>query len=192
MAKQELLDKILGDAEERARVIVSEAEAKADALLAAAEEERAALTESARKMAAAAWPETVKRRRAMAELEGRKLVLAEKQALIKEAYREALKVLRESDRYEVLLVKMILSSAEKGDGVIFAAADFDRVDRKKVVAEANKASGLDLVLLNEKGDFDGGIVLRGKDCDKNLSLEVELENLRAEEDVCAKVLFPKK
>ena len=37
MAKQELLDKIVGDAEERAREILSEAEAKADALTAAAD-----------------------------------------------------------------------------------------------------------------------------------------------------------
>ena len=191
MAKQDLLQKIVADAQERARSILSEAQAKADALIAAAEEERAALTESARKMAAAARPETVGRRRAMAELEGRKLVLAEKQALISAAYQEALKVLSASDKYEALLVKMILSAAEKGDGVIFAAADFDVVDRKKIVAEANKQSGLALVLLEEKGDFAGGIVLRGKDCDKNLTLEVELETLRSEEDVCAKVLFKK-
>ena len=191
MAKQELIDKIVGDAEERAKVILSEAEAKADALLAAAEEERAALKESARKMADAARPETVKRRRSMAELEGRKLVLAEKQALIAESYRKALDVLRKSDRYEALLTAMILSAAETGDGVIFAASDFDRVNRKKVVDDANKKSGLGLVLLEEKGDFNGGIVLRGKSCDKNLTLEVELESVRAEGDPCAKVLFNK-
>ena len=189
MAKQELLDKIVGDAEERAREILSEAEAKADALTAAAEEERAVLTESARKMAFAARPETIRRRKSMAELEGRKLVLREKQALISESYRAAMKRLRESKRYEDLLVSMILSAAEKGDAVIFAAVDFDRVDRQKVIKEANEKSGLALVASSEKGDFDGGIVLRGKDCDKNLTLDVELESLRASADPAAKVLF---
>lgn len=189
MAKQELLDKIIEDAEERARAILSDAEAKADALTSAAEEERVTLLDSARKMSASAAPETIKRRKAMAELESRKLVLGAKQALIAEAYHRALVSIKESDRYETLLVKMILSVAEDGDGVIFAASDFGRVNREKVVAAASKEGGVKLVLIDEKGDFDGGIVLRGKDCDKNLSLEVELESLRSEEDVCAKVLF---
>lgn len=189
MAKQELLDKIIGDAEERARRIVSEAESKAEVSVAAAEQERADLLESARRMASASRPETVKRRKAMAELEGRKLVLQEKQTVIAEAYREAFRRIKESDKYEALLVKMILSAAEEGDGVIFAASDFDRVDLAKVVAQASKAAGCRLTLIDEKGAFDGGIVLRGKDCDKNLTLEVELSVLRSEDDLAAKVLF---
>ncbi|MBO4472725.1 MAG: hypothetical protein J5765_02830 [Clostridia bacterium] len=191
MAKQDLLDKIVRDAEERARAILSEAEAKADALTAAANEERATLMDSARKMASAARPEMVRRRESMAELEGRKLVLKEKQTLISESYRVALDQIRKDPRYESLLVNMILSAAEKGDEVIFAAVDFDRVDRKKVIAEANKKSGLALTLSDEKGDFCGGIVLRGKDCDKNLTLDVELDTLRASEDPTANVLFKK-
>ena len=191
MAKRELLDKILADAEDRARAVLSEAEAKADALIAAANEERAALLESARKMASAARPEAVKRRKAMAELEGRKLVLAEKQSLIAESYRAASDLIRSDARYETLLVRMILSAADKNDQVIFSASDEGRIDPKKVVAAANKEGGLALVLSEEKGDFDGGIVLRGKDCDKNLTLEVELDSLRASGDPCAKVLFAK-
>ena len=189
MAKQELLDKIIGDAEERARTILSEAESKAASVVASAEEERATLLDSARKMAAASQPEVVMRRRSMAELEGRKLVLKAKQEMIGEAYRKALLVIKESKSYPALLVKMILSAAADGDSVIFSASDFDRVDRKKIVAEAMKQADIRLTLSEEKGAFDGGIVLRGADCDKNLSLEVELESLRSEEDVAAKVLF---
>ncbi len=189
MAKQELLNKIISDAEERARAILSEAQAKVDSMLAQAEEERSLLLDHARKTAEADRPETIKRRKSMAELEGRKLVLQGKQEMISKAYGEALRVIKESKEYEDLLVAMILSAADKEDGVIFAESDWKKVDREKVVAAANKKGGLKLTLLNEKGDFDGGIVLRGKDCDKNLSLEVELAALRSEEDVCAKVLF---
>ena len=189
MAKQELLDKIVGDAEARAREIIGDAESKAAQLIDAAEKERAALSDNARKMAAAAAPEVIRRRKAMAELEGRKLVLSEKQVLIEEAYRRALIAVKESDRYEALLVKMILSVAEDGDSVVFAASDYDRVDRKKVLSEAMKKGNIRLTESAEKGSFEGGIVLRGKNCDKNLSLEVELETLRSEENTAAKVLF---
>ena len=189
MAKQELLDKIIGDAEERARTILSEAESKAASAVASAEEERATLLDSARKMAAASQPEVVKRRRSMAELEVRKEILREKQAQISKVYEQAILAIRESDAYPRLLAKMIASSAEAGDGVIFAACDAGRVDPAKIVAAAEKEAGVKLTLLDELGAFCGGIVLRGKDCDKNLSLEVELESIRSEEDLTAKVLF---
>ncbi len=189
MAKQELIDKILSDAEARAREIIAEAEEKSARAVAAAEEERSALLAGARKMASAAAPEVIRRRKAMAELEGRKLVLSEKQSLINEAYRRALIAVRESKQYEALLVKMILSVAEDGDQVIFAAADYDKIDRKKVLSLAMKQGNIRLQEAAEKGAFSGGIVLRGKDCDKNLSLEVELDTLRAEENVTAKKLF---
>ena len=189
MAKQELLDKIIGDAEERAREIISEAEAKSAAMIAAAEEERAALLETARKVSSAAAPEVIRRRKAMAELEGRKLVLEEKQKLISDTYRKALLAIKESDRYEALLVGMILSVAEDGDSVVFASSDYDRLDRKKILADAMKKGNIRLTESAEKGDFDGGIVLRGKSCDKNLSLEVELDTIRSEENSTAKQLF---
>ena len=189
MAKKELIDKIIGDAEERAREIVADAESKASQMKVAAVEERAALLDSARKMASHAAPEVIRRRRAMAELEGRKLVLAEKQALIAETYDKALAIIKECKEYEALLVKMILSVAEDGDCVVFASSDYGRVDTKKILAEAMKVGKIRLTESAEKGDFNGGIVLRGKDCDKNLSLEVELETLRSEENITAKVLF---
>ena len=189
MAKQELLDKIIGDAEERAREIISDAEGRSASMVQAALEERAALLDSARKMADASAPEVIRRRKAIAELEGRKFVLEEKQALIAESYREALRLIKASDCYESLLVGMILSVAEEGDSVIFAASDYDRVDRKKILSEVTKKGNIRLTESAEKGAFDGGIVLRGKDCDKNLSLEVELETLRSEENITAKVLF---
>ena len=189
MAKQELLAKILSTAEERAKEIISDAESRAAAQIAAANEERARLLDSARTLASSAAPETIRRRKAMAELEGRKLVLAERQALIRETYEQALLCVKKSDKYPSLLTEMILSVAEDGDVVVFSASDFDRLDKKKIVADAMKKGGLRLEISEEKGAFDGGIVLRGKDCDKNLSLEVELEALRAEEDIAAKTLF---
>ena len=189
MAKKELIDKIIGDAKERAREIIADAESKASQMKVAAVEERAALLDSARKMASHAAPEVIRRRRAMAELEGRKLVLAEKQALIAETYDKALAIIKECKEYASLLVRMILSVAEDGDCVVFASSDYGRVDTKKILAEAMKVGKIRLTESAEKGDFNGGIVLRGKDCDKNLSLEVELETLRSEENITAKVLF---
>ncbi len=188
MAKRELLEKILADAKARAQEIKSEAKAKADALRVAAEEERAALVEGVRKVSAASAPDALKRARSMAELEGRKIALSRKQEVIAKAYDGAIDAILSDSRYEALLVKMIVSAAEEGDSVVFAASDYDRIDVKKAVAAASKKVA-GLTVDKEKGAFRGGIVLRGKSCDKNLTLELELESLRSSGQVKYETLF---
>ena len=187
MAKQELLDKLLSDANARAQDILSDAKAKADALVAAAEEERTALTETVRRTAEATSPDTLKRARSMAELEVRKISLARKQSVISEAYAAATDVVREDARYEALLANMIASAAEEGDEVVFAAAD--KVNVASVLSAVKKQTGLALKASAERGDFAGGIVLRGAACDKNLTLEVELEALRSAGGIKYDTLF---
>jgi len=178
MAKQELIDKILSDAESRAEELRSEAKAKADALLAAAEEERAALIENVRKVAAAAKPDTLKRAKAMAELEVRKVILSRKQAVLQKAYDQAFEVIARDGRYGDLLTKMILSATEEGDRVVFASSDVSRINVKKVMSAIDSGKK-GISVSEEQGAFRGGIVLRGEACDKNLTLELELEALRS-------------
>ena len=189
MAKQELLDKLRTDAETRAQEITSEAKAKADALIAAAEEERNSLMENVRKVAMSAAPDVLKRARSMAELEVRKILLSRKQSVIAEAYAEALAVIRNDARYPKLLAGMISSAAEKGDVVVFAAADKKAVKVAEVLEAVRRQTGLTLKASEEYGDFCGGIVLRGAACDKNLTLDVELDALRSAGEIKYDALF---
>ena len=105
MAKQDLLDKIIAEANEKASSLRAEAKARADALISAAEEESAALSESARKLASSSAPEVLKRRRSMAELEVRKILLEGKQELISKSYQEALDRVVASPKYQDLLLQ---------------------------------------------------------------------------------------
>ena len=187
MAKRELLDKILSDARDRAEEIRAEAKTKADALLAAAAEERATLIDNVRKLSAASAPDVLKRARAMAELDVRKVSLARKQQLLSESYEKAFAAIVGDKRYPSLLANMIKSAAEEGDEVIFAASDAGRVDKKEEIVAAMKAKKV--TASKEKGAFRGGIVLRGKACDKNLTLELELDSLRSSGQVKYEDLF---
>jgi len=187
MAKQELLDKILSDAKSRAEEIRAEAKAKADALLAAAAEERAMLIDNVRKVSAASAPDVLKRARAMAELEVRKVTLARKQAVLSEAYGKAFETITADKRYPSLLANMIVAAAEAGDEAVFAATDVGRVEKKDVLVAAMKAKKV--TASKDTGAFRGGIVLRGEACDKNLTLELELESLRSSGQVKYEDLF---
>ena len=189
MAKQDLLDKIIAEANEKASSLRAEAKARADALISAAEEESAALSESARKLASSSAPEVLKRRRSMAELEVRKILLEGKQELISKSYQEALDRVVASPKYQDLLLSMICSSAEEGDSVQFALSDEGKINETKILSAASKKLGFALSAAKEKGDFRGGIVLLGKHYDKNLTLESELARLRAEKGGVDKVLF---
>ena len=188
MAKQDLLDKIVSEANEKAASIRADAKARADALVSAAEEESAALSESARKLATSSAPEILKRRKSMAELEVRKIVLESKQELISKSYEEALARILASPKYPDLLLSMICSAAEEGDVVQFASSD-EKVNESKILAAASKKLGFSLTAAKEKGDFRGGIVLLGKRYDKNLTLETELARLRAQGGGVEKTLF---
>ena len=179
MAKQDLLNKILGDAEARAKEIKSDAESKADAMRAAAEEERATLVEGVRKLSSATAPDTLKRARSMADLEVKKIHLAVKQDVLAKAYDKAADAIVKSAGYESLLANMIASAAEKGDVVVFSASDKGKVNQAKVLRAVKEKTGFDLKAADDCGAFRGGIVLRGQACDKNLTLEVELEALRS-------------
>ena len=180
MAKQDLLDKIVGEAEEKAASLRADAKRKADEIVASAEEERAALSESARKLASSSAPDVLKRRRSMAELEVRKILLASKQEMIAKAYEEAAVRVLSSESYPALLVSMICSSAEVGDVVQFASSDEGRINESKILAAASKKLGFSIAAAKDKGDFRGGIVLLGKRYDKNLTLESELARLRGQ------------
>ena len=187
MAKQDLIDKILSDARRRAEELRAEAKTKSDAILAAAAEERATLIDGVHRVSDASKPDVLKRARSMGELEVRKVVLARKQAALSEAYDGAFDAILGDKRYPSLIAKMILSSAEAGDEVVFAASDVGRVDKKDVVVAAMKEKKV--TASKEKGAFRGGIVLRGKACDKNLTLELELDSLRSSGQVKYEELF---
>ena len=186
MAKQELLDKILSDARTRAEELRAEAKAKADALLAAAAEERATLLSNVRKVSAASAPDVLKRARAMAELEVRKVHLARKQEVLSAAYEKSYAAITADKRYPALLANMITAAAEAGDEVVFASSDAG-VEKKDVIVAAMKAKKV--TASKEKGAFRGGIVLRGQACDKNLTLELELDSLRSSGQVKYEDLF---
>ena len=182
------MDKIVSEANEKAASIRADAKARADSLILAAEDESAALSESARKLASSSAPEVIKRRKSMAELEVRKILLEAKQSLIAKAYEQAAERVLSSKSYPDLLVSMITSAAEEGDLVMFASSDEGRINESKILSAAKAKLGFPIAASKEKGDFMGGIVLLGKSYDKNLTLETELARLR-ESGGAEKALF---
>ena len=79
--------------------------------------------------------------------------------------------------YLALIEKMISSCCEDGDEVVICERD-EKTVTKKFVAEVAKKTGKKLTRGDAFGDFKGGVMLSGKNYDKNLTLDLEFESLR--------------
>ena len=61
---------------------------------------------------------------------------------------------------------------------MIVAKEDDKVITKKLIADIAKKSKKSLKKSDEFGDFKGGVILSGKNYDKNLTLELELSLIK--------------
>lgn len=182
MSKEEIVGRIISDAEEEAKAIVEAAEEKAAQTVAKAESK----AEEARKDTEAEVAHKVKGifdgKAATARLDGAKIMLGAKRDVIDEVYARALRSLVKLDKESALaLAKGLLKSyAEEGDCVTFAKnyPYAEDVVLLPVVEEKHLRVSL------ERVELDGGFILVGRRSDKNLSygalLSADREERQAE------------
>ena len=173
--KENIINKILSDADAKAADILSVAEAQAQAIIAEAEQaisnDRVAL--DARLQAISA--ERQRNRKATAELDAKKYTLFRKQQLITRCYElayEHLTKMSDSDRLE-LIGSLLEKHAENGDTVYITQADAKGVTQVWL-------DGFDrqLKLGKKYIKADGGIVLEGEGYEKDLTLKSVIKYLR--------------
>lgn len=182
MGKEEIVARILADAEEEAAEIVRLAEARAEesvrAANARAEEERAEAEEEL----SALTRHILEVNAAAARLDGAKIALAEKRRVIETVYaraKERLLALNERDSL-AFLERLLLANAEEGDEIVFdeSFAYAAGAARLPVVKERK------LTVCATREKLGGGCILRGRKCDKDLSypalLAADMEEHQAE------------
>lgn len=185
--KENIINKILSDADARCQEILSQANAslrttldKCDAQITAEEQTLAARIDEQSK-------ERLKNRLSSAELEARKYKLSAKQRLIAECYNKAQeRMANASDKERAAFISSLIKRfAEKGEAVRVSAADVGIVTDKFL-----DGFNLGLTLDKKRHNFRGGIILIGKGYEKNLTLETVTEYLREQtESQVAAALF---
>lgn len=188
--KEEIIETILSSARTAAENVVSDAKAERDSLVAATVEQ--VDRESARRLQTAHDDAAgiVARRVKLAELDGRKVILAAKQEVIEKAYAQAVtKLLNMTDNvYREFIGNIVCSCAERGDELVIAERDAKRLHHDWLDA-LNKKSGLCLTMATFYHNGRGGVVLSNARCDKNLTIETLVEEVRArtEKEVAEKL-----
>ncbi|MBO4251400.1 MAG: hypothetical protein J5911_01925 [Clostridia bacterium] len=185
--KEAIIAKIIADAENKAQEIVHAAETyavsvkeQADAWAKnySAEQENALKNEIA---------EMVARRKIVAELDVKKVVLKAKQDAIDEVYARAERKLCKADKktYLSIVLQKIEEFADDGDEVVLSQ---DGVLSEKDISESEVFKNKKLSVSKTIGKFVGGVMLVGKVSDKNLTFN---EIIRAEKEKNAPIIAKK-
>lgn len=167
MSKEEIVERIIFDAEEEARAIVAGAEEKAAQTIADAESK----AEEGRKETEAEFAGKVKSildgKAATARLDCAKIMLGAKREVIDGIYARALQALIDLDEESTLALaeKLLKSYAEEGDCITFA----ENYPYAAEVAVLSVVKEKKLSVSPERGNIDGGFILVGRHSDKNLS-----------------------
>ena len=182
MGKEDIVTRILSDAESEAAEIIRTAEERAREITAAAEARAAEDMAEAKAEAEIRAKRISEGKAASARLESAKILLAEKRRVMDEIYDGALKKLlslNESDSLK-LMERLLVENAEEGDIIVLAKnfAYASGVEKLSVVKERG------LTISNERADISGGCLLHGTKSDKDLSftalLNADKEEYQAE------------
>ncbi len=182
MGKEEIINRIIADAEREADEILRAASSRADEIVEAAKNR--ALTELAEteNEVSARAKRIYDGKAAAARLDSAKILLAEKRRVIDEIYSRALEKLKKLSERDALKLmnRLIEENAEEGDEIVFSE-NFPyaaQVEKLAVVKERK------LKVSSKRVPLSGGCLLRGKSSDKDLSysalLNADMEEHQAD------------
>ncbi len=179
MGKEDIIARILSDAEQEALQVMEEAQKSADSAIAAAKTKVGALKAETEEEISARAKRISEGKAATARLDSSKLLLAEKRRVIDEIYSRALAQLLSLGEHESLMLvgRLLKENAEEGDEVVFAS-DYPyaaKAARLPVIAEKKLTVG-------KPQGTGGGFLLLGKVCDKDVTFRALLALDRAEHE----------
>lgn len=189
--KDVIIAKIMQDAENEANAIKEKALNEADTIKENADLHVAGIEQRAKEITDKTVSEIKESRAVVAGIDANREISKAQAEVIDKVYAGSIEGVKKMPKakYLALIEQMICRFAEDGDTVVIAKADKGVITASFVKKVAEKL-GIKLTLSKELGDFAGGVVLSGATCDKNLTLELELEEVRKTfEDELSKILF---
>jgi V/A-type H+-transporting ATPase subunit E len=194
---EKITGRITADTDAQITEILQEAETQAreirESYQEVAEVDYRATVERGRKDA----DERVERLGGVARLEAQKVVLTTKQALLDQAFDNAMEQLcaLPEEQYVDLLAKLAVDGCETGtEALVLSVKDRPRYGKKVVVAANEKlekaGKTAQLTLAEEAREFRGGLYVKAGNVENNCTFETILRLLRqTESGEVAKVLF---
>lgn len=181
-----ITNRILQDAEARVQEIKNDCELKCQAILLDANNYAKQEQKKCKDLAKIKQKEIEDKYLTLAKIEGNKIVLKAKQNALEGVKQKALEFLCAQNKLETInfVEKLIEKNAEKSDLVAFNLKDVKEEDLEQIKC----VKDLGLKVKFDK-DLDFGVLLCGKNCDKNLLYKTLVDNAfsQVEKEICFKL-----
>ena len=180
MSIEKITSKIIGDAREQADAILAQSQAERDEILARAKEEAGRILAAAEADGRSEKEKLISRRRAVADIDGRKIVLEEKQKLIADCFDKAVTKITsmEDGPYVDFLARLLAASGETSGELILNEADAARIGGKLEEAAAKAVPGSRFTVSAETRNIKGGFLLKKGSVYVNCAAEAMVDEAR--------------
>ncbi len=174
--KDKIIEQILKDADLYKTEVTDKADNDYRMAISSAQKNAEEILTSARKEFCDEEAETIRRRKVVASLDGKKLYLSKKTEAVSEVFLNALEKLNKLDKstYKSIICRLIKENAQKGATVVIPKnCPFSKGEVYNF--EVVKELGLKVA---DGGNFNGGIVIESQNSDINLSFEAIIDGLK--------------
>jgi len=185
MNAEQVVKKILADAQADADRIKADADQRCALIEAQLQTDKAAFRAETRKLAAEAAQDKLSRMLAGARMEVRRDYLAAKRALLEGVTQKAAKHLAAlpENEYQKLMTDLMIKAVETGDEEVVIGANESRIN-EKLIKDVNRQLGPgyrgNLHLARDRAGISGGFILRRGKVQVNVSIEVLIQRAREE------------
>ena len=177
--KDAIINKIIEDAENNASEIINKATEIANKKVSDAEKWASDFSDAQNIQIEKNKKDILERKKIVANLDVRKILLKAKQETVEKAFSLALKKLQnvKKDIYLEFVNKLLVENAEFEDEIILSKDGIVSLEEIKALSVFKE---MHLSVSNQRGNFVGGVVLIGKICDKDLSFESIINDKKEE------------
>lgn len=182
MSIEKITSKILSDAEGSAKVILDEANVTSDGILAEASKKAEEIKASAEQRGRDEKEKLITRRKAVADIDGRKLVLEEKQKLIGSCFDQAVEKLATMGKEDYLnfLAATVKKTTMTSGQLIFNEKDAKEVGKELVDKLSKELPESKISLSEETRKMKGGFILKNGAVYINGTIEALVDEMREE------------
>lgn len=187
MSIEKITSKIISDAESIAKVTLDEANAECDAILARADSKAEQILREAGERGQDEKEKLISRRKAVADIDGRKIILEEKQKLIAECFDQAIDQITsmKKEEYIAFLAGLVKKTGETEGELILNQKDAASVGTDLVNTLSKELAGSKITLSKETKNIRGGFLLKKGSIFINGTVEALVDE--AKEDLVGEV-----
>ncbi|MEG1067842.1 MAG: V-type ATP synthase subunit E [Anaerovoracaceae bacterium] len=180
MSIEKITSKIISDAEEMANATLNQAQSDSDAIIENATKKAEEMAKKTHLKGEDEKQKLISRKKSVADIDGRKIVLAHKQELIAECFEKAVDKITSMDKeaYVNLLADIVKSTGKLDGELIFNSEEANNIGPSLIKKIGQILPESQIVISQETRDIRGGFLLKNGSIYINGTIEALVEEAK--------------